>query len=774
MKLTPLSLPTFSTTAAWLRLHVQTDDSRAGDRSPATTNISTRQYGSNLFLIGFLILFLELASIRWFAANVIFLQFFTNVVLLACFLGMSCGCMAARQQRNWLGYFPILALGTVVAAIAVLKIYNSWAGLVIDVGHQTSPQEVFFGTEYRNPDVAQFTVPIDVVVAVFFILIALMFVGPGQVLGRAFAAFPNRVLGYTLNIGGSLAGIVVFSLISFLQLPPVIWFFVGCAGIAYLLRQTGELTWQRVLALVALLVAVTVPTVDRGEEPQAKVFWSPYYQVTYNPENKHISVNNVGHQKMVPFDKGGSVYSLIYLLQKSAGGVPFKDELIIGAGSGNDIDHALHYGVGRIDAVEIDPAIQRIGINENPDRPYADPRVVRHLDDGRHFLRTTDRQYDLVVYALVDSLILHSGYANIRLESFLFTEQALADIKHVLKPDGIFVTYNYFRQGWIVERVAAMAESVFGCKPIVLSLPYRQTLAPSDQSGFTMIVAGCNRAIADAFASHKDFWLNRLPAANKDINGFSALPDTMPSADRQDWDRISPTTLVRDADNPRFATDDWPFLYLHHMLIPDISIRAMIELGAMGLMMVYFFLPKKRGGLRFDARMFFLGAAFMLLETKAVVQLALLFGSTWIVNSLVFFTALILILLANLTVLKAPPRRLTWHYAALLALLLAAIVIPLNVFLSGGILLRYVVPCGLALGPMFFAGVIFARYFRDSADPDIAFGSNIAGSIVGGLSEYFSMLLGFRYLLLLAIAFYLLSAWVSVERKGSLTSSNSA
>ena len=96
---------------------------------------------------------------------------------------------------------------------------------------------------------------------------------------------------------------------------------------------------------------------------------------------------------------------------------------IIGAGSGNDIDHALRYGVDRIDAVEIDPVIQSIGISSNPDRPYADPRVVRHLDDGRHFLRTTDRKYDLVVYALVDSLILHSGYANIRLESYLFTER---------------------------------------------------------------------------------------------------------------------------------------------------------------------------------------------------------------------------------------------------------------------------------------------------------------------------------------------------------------
>ncbi len=124
---------------------------------------------------------------------------------------------------------------------------------------------------------------------------------------------------------------------------------------------------------------------------------------------------------MIPFAAGGSQYSLIHLLQAHSGGPPFQDVLIIGAGSGNDIDHALHFGVRRIDAVEIDPGIQDIGIRNNPDHPYQDPRVVPHLDDGRHFLRTTERKYDLVVYALVDSLILHSSYANIRLESYLFT-----------------------------------------------------------------------------------------------------------------------------------------------------------------------------------------------------------------------------------------------------------------------------------------------------------------------------------------------------------------
>src|ERR1700757_1704478 len=77
----------------------------------------------NLFLVGFLVLFLELACIRWFAAYVVFLQFFTNVVLIASFLGMSCGCLAAGQRRDWLRYFPIIALGTVVAALATAALY---------------------------------------------------------------------------------------------------------------------------------------------------------------------------------------------------------------------------------------------------------------------------------------------------------------------------------------------------------------------------------------------------------------------------------------------------------------------------------------------------------------------------------------------------------------------------------------------------------------------------------------------------------------------------
>jgi hypothetical protein len=59
------------------------------DCSAAPPRIGMRTQGLNLLLTGFVILFLELASIHWFAANLIFLHYVTNIVLLASFLGMS-------------------------------------------------------------------------------------------------------------------------------------------------------------------------------------------------------------------------------------------------------------------------------------------------------------------------------------------------------------------------------------------------------------------------------------------------------------------------------------------------------------------------------------------------------------------------------------------------------------------------------------------------------------------------------------------------------------
>ncbi len=142
---------------------------------------------------------------------------------------------------------------------------------------------------------------------------------------------------------------------------------------------------------------------------------------------------------------------------------------------------ALQGGVGHVDAVEIEPVLNETGRRDHPNSHTSDPRVSIHLDDGRSFVRRSDQTYDMITYALVDSLVLHSGYSSLRLESFLFTEQAFRDISAHLGKDGVFVMYNFYRQGWIVGRLVEMAKKVFGAEPIVISLPY---MASIERRGF--------------------------------------------------------------------------------------------------------------------------------------------------------------------------------------------------------------------------------------------------------------------------------------------------
>ena len=164
--------------------------------------------------------------------------------------------------------------------------------------------------------------------------------------------------------------------------------------------------------------------------------------------------------------------------------------------------------------------------------------------------------------------------------------------------------------------------------------------------------------------------------------------------------------------------------------------------------------------------MFFLGAGFMLLETKGVVHMALLFGATWMVNSIVFFAILTMILLSNFYVLAVKPRRLWPYYVLLLAALLVNSVIPMDDFLALPGISKVITSCAVVFLPVFFAGVIFATAFRSSTQPDVDFGSNIAGIVLGGLSEYLSLIVGFNHLLWIAIGYYVLSALLgSTARK---------
>jgi spermidine synthase len=756
------------------------------------------RHGFELFLISLIILFLELAAIRWFPAHVLYLTFFTNVVLLASFLGMSVGCLAASHRRNYLAWTPLLLVVALAAAHAVEISSGSFVKFV-DVGNQASPQQVYFGTEYHSQDLSRYAIPVEVLCGFFFIVIALAFLGPGQELGRALKRWPNRVQAYTLNIVGSIVGIALFAACSWLEIPAFWWFLLVAVGLGYFYFISPShrfprrlFGWAPLIAALLLLVvwlAAFTPVHDKYQgQREAQQFWSPYYRIDFKQADLSLSVNLIYHQQMVSRNENFPAYALPHLLNRDAGRPPFADVLIIGAGSGNDVSRALQWGAKHVDAVEIDPAIYRLGRAYHPDHPYQDERVQIHLDDGRNFLRSTERKYDLIVYALVDSLVLHSGYSNIRLESFLFTRQTFEDVRRHLKPNGTFVIYNYFRQGWLAARLQKGLEEVFGAgNSVVLTLPYRKVIEPEKATfgDFTVFFAGATGDLRNTFARQPDYWLrNDEPPGPTSPNGFQQQPGSDATqvgeqtpekalATASHWQHFGLASVLPPEGGLRTATDDWPFLYLREPMIPTLSLRGMLIMGGLGLLLIFLLLPRQRkgasalagrgprapsSGSALNLQLFFLGAGFMLVETKAVVTMALLFGSTWVVNSVVFLAVLVMILLANLWTLRFKAARLWPYYAGLLLTLALNAIVPLDFFLGMNRSIRVLGSCLLVFAPILFAGVIFAASFKRTNEPDRAFGINIAGAMVGGLAEYSSMLLGFQYVVLVAILFYALSA----------------
>jgi hypothetical protein len=159
--------------------------------------------------------------------------------------------------------------------------------------------------------------------------------------------------------------------------------------------------------------------------------------------------------------------------------------------------------------------------------------------------------------------------------------------------------------------------------------------------------------------------------------------------------------------------------------------------------------------LKLDWHFFFLGVAFLLLETRSLTTFGLMFGNTWIVNSLVFFGILSSVLLAIPINTRVKLTNVSILYVFLLAVLLLNYFLPTKIMLGiPNPALRYSLASLLAFAPIFCANLVFSHSFRDSPSADIAFASNMLGALLGGILEYASLALGFQALILLIILFY--------------------
>jgi Spermine/spermidine synthase domain len=694
-----------------------------------------------MFLISFVLLYLELALIRWVAGYIVNFAYFTNFVLLACFLGMGISCLQARRKTNLIHFFPWL----VVLLITFITLFQ------VETVLPRSADVLFWG-ETSKPN--KTFLPLLAVAPIIFVMSTLVFVCLSHPLGRLFGQMP-RLRAYTYNIAGSLLGIVAFAVSSYLSHPPVVWFAVAFLASLPFLIEHGR-TLGAINAVVLLVALGMVWWMGRGDT------WGPYYRQTVEkrPDGHYALCGNsicgivvgigTGYFYDAPYwmpstGRAASKPPVVRTASESVLPTPapnspsqskdpprYRNALIIGCGAGNEAAVALAHDVPEIDCVDINPWVIKMGRALHPAKPFASNRVTAHIDDARAFLRNSNKKYDLIVYGLTDSTITATATSNLRVESFLFTLEAFRSARDHLSDRGLMVIYNDYRHLWLVQKIREMLRVVFNQEPFVSVQPSLETVPAVLATGPGLIPG--------------------LPGLAPGVGG-------------------KPTT-----DQVGFipASDDWPYLYLRGPTVPTPYLWALALVAASSLILFLAFRLRgmreraaehaesiradtSRTRFRIDYTMFFMGAAFMLLEARSVTTFGLFFGLTWRTNTFVFAAILVMVLLAIL--LASVVKRISpiLLFVGLLASLAVAYAIPSEWLLINGFAMRLLVVGLVAFLPIFFANLLFARLFRDTDEGDTAFGSNLLGGLLGGMVEYLSMITGYRALVLLATAFYLLA-----------------
>jgi hypothetical protein len=642
---------------------------------------------ARLLLASALMLFVELALIRWTSSNNLYLVHLTNFVLLASFLGIGLGFLRGATGRDLFPVAPVL-LASLVAFVLLFSVRT---------GTTNSGGWALVGTFGLEP------LPRWLSLTVIFLLTVTALGTIAQEVARTFALFPP-LEAYRLDIGGSLLGIVTFAGLSLLRMPPLAWAVLSAAAFLLLLgTRVQSWRWLPAAGVLATVVMLGLESFLGSHQ------WSPYYKIrteTAAGGNVRIDVNNT------PLQTTASVGQItqdspFYLYPYTYAGA-HDDVLVIGAGTGNDVAVALSQGAQRVDAVEIDPALVQIGRDRHPDQPYSDPRVTVHVDDGRAFMERASGRYDLILFALPDSATIVTGQSALRLENYLFTTQALERARSLLEPGGTFAMYNYY-EPWLLDRYANTIRTVYGTAPCVQLGPthgQRQQAVLSLRDDAT--TGGCTTT-----------WTPRVGELEPSV-------------------------------------DDRPFPYLGSRTIPSFYL-GMLALVLLASLVLVRWVGGPLRQMRPYADLFFMGVAFLLLETKNVVQFALLFGTTWAVNAAVFTGVLLSVLAAVEVARRVHIARPLWLYAGLLAALALAWVVPGDALLDLPPVPRFAAGVTIAFLPIFLANLLFAVRFKGVGSSTTAFGANLLGAMVGGALEYLALILGFNALLIVVALCYSLA-----------------
>jgi hypothetical protein len=328
--------------------------------------------------------------------------------------------------------------------------------------------------------------------------------------------------------------------------------------------------------------------------------------------------------------------------------------------------------------------------------------------------------------------------SSVRMDNYVYTRENFARVRDRLTEDGVVAVTFTVHEKWIADRIFTVLSEAFGHPPIVYQ---------GDANGWgttfinssTPLVAPEGSTRIDLSTAQRELVHggNRITWRYSETEGY--LPDGFLSGDAE------------------LLTDDWPFLYMQSRSIPPNYLFALFLTVAASIALVWKTVPRIDVKQRTNWNFFALGAAFAILETRGITEIALVFGSTWLTNTVVIGAILVMILFANLTVSRWQPP-IHWIYACLVLVLLANYLFPLQTLLGLDFWVQVVAAGVRVAAPMLFSGIIFARWFGKTTNPGASLGANLVGAVVGGILEYLSLVIGLRLLYLVALFFYLCSA----------------
>ncbi len=708
---------------------------------PRRLEIDITQLGGfsyrQLILVSILSLFLEMLMIRWVSSEIRIFAYFKNFVLVACFLGFGLGCYLCRRRIQVMAMIAPLLLLTVILKAPVSPLRRSIAALPSLLG--ATVEVHIWGVPAWPTSWTGMLLALSFVVPLFAV-IATAFIPLGQLIGWYLENAPNGVAAYSVNVLAGLAGIAGFTLLSFLHQPPWTWFLVaGIFSLAVFWRDARE---RRIIGVFFLFFACLLAIPD---DRNAATYWSPYQKLSIRPLTSDgqlaaylLTTNNSVYQTILnlspEFVRAHEDLFKQHPVDQDAYNMPYRfyhsppSVLVLGSGMGNDVAAALRNGAGRVEAVEIDPLILQLGRELHFEHPYQSPRVHVTLNDARNYIEnsrieTSHDQFDLIVFSLLDSHTTTSHFTNIRIDNYVYTREALQRAKQLLRPDGLFIIKFQVETPWIAGRLFQLLRETFGHDPIQFQTD------------------------PDAFGSTGRFFVTGSPNRLAQATADPALAAYLAKHGNLPMEPAAPTT------------DDWPYFYQHAPGLPLIVILVSVAI----LIVFGWFLRQATGeasgeGAGIDLHFLLLGAGFMLLEAQIVSKMALLFGTTWMVNAIVISGLLCLIAGANVVYSLFRHIPLAAAYAGLCLSLVGMFAVPMQKLFFASWLLRVIVATVVLCSPVFFAGIIFVTSFDRAGFRGSALGSNLFGSLLGGLLESSSMWFGLKSLTILAAVLYVGSA----------------